>query len=218
MKISEVMARQEEKKLGGKSHEDRPRTPVDKRALKVIRTRETPNPNALQFVLNTQILERGNHSYSSLEDCGDDAMAKAVFELGSVRNVYIMKNFVTVTKSEQTGWVPFKNQIWETIDQKVKIYKSDEGEAEPEIDVRNFQTLPEEKKLQAVEMVLNRSIRSQLAQDGGGVDLKGIKGNDVLIHYQGACESCPSSLTGTLKTIESLIKQQLDPALAVKSV
>jgi len=218
MKISEVMARQEEKKLGGKTHEDRPRTPVDNRAVKVIRTRETPNPNALQFVLNAQVLDRGNLSYSSLEECGDDAMAKAVFELGSVRNVYIMKNFVTVTKEEAVGWVPFKNQIWEIIDQKVTPYKSDEAEAAPEIDVKDFKSLPEDEKLKAVEMVLNRSIRSQLAQDGGGVDLKGLEGNDVLIHYQGACESCPSSLTGTLKHIESLIKQQLDPALVVKSV
>ena len=57
MKISEILARQAEQKNSGKPLEDRPRKPVDKKALKVIRTRETPNPKALQFVLNTQILE-----------------------------------------------------------------------------------------------------------------------------------------------------------------
>ncbi len=58
MKISEVIARKSEVAMGGKAPEDRPRKPVAQRALKVIRTRETPNPNALQFVLNTQVLEK----------------------------------------------------------------------------------------------------------------------------------------------------------------
>ena len=53
MKISEVLGRKAEQKHAGKPLEDRPRKPVDKKALKVIRTRETPNPKALQFVLNT---------------------------------------------------------------------------------------------------------------------------------------------------------------------
>ena len=51
-----------------------------------------------------------------------------------------------------------------------------------------------------------------------GVDLKGLEGNEVQIHYQGACGDCPSSLTGTLQHIDRLIKQQLDADLTVKSV
>ena len=88
----------------------------------------------------------------------------------------------------------------------------------PQIDVTNFLALPQDKKLQAIEMILNRSIRSQLAQDGGGVDLMGLDDNEVKIHYQGACGSCPTSTTGTLQHIEKLIKQQLDRSLVVKSV
>ena len=72
MKISEVIARQTEVAMGGKAPEDRPRKPVAPRALKVIRTRETPNPNALQFVLNTQVLEKGKRSYASKEECKEE--------------------------------------------------------------------------------------------------------------------------------------------------
>jgi Fe-S cluster biogenesis protein NfuA len=50
------------------------------------------------------------------------------------------------------------------------------------------------------------------------VDLKGLEGNEVQIHYQGACGDSPSSLTGTLQNIERLIKQQLYGDLTVKSV
>ncbi len=217
MKISEVLAKQTEKKMGGKAPEDRPLKPVDNKTIKVIRTRETPNPNALQFVLNTQILEKGKRSYSSTDEAKGDDLANALFEMDGVKNVYIMQNFVTVTKEERQGWNPLKNKIWKTIDENVSIYKSDNEES-IQIDVSDFHGLPHDKKLQAIEMILNRSIRFQLAQDGGGVDLMGLEGNEVQIHYQGACGDCPSSTTGTLQHIEKLIKQQLDSDLTVKSV
>ena len=217
MKISEVLARQAEQKHAGKPLEDRPRNPVDKKALKVIRTRETPNPKALQFVLNAEILENGYRSFTEMESAAGDALATTLLELDEVTSVYIMKNFVTVTVSTEAGWHHLKAPVWDAIDAHVHVYPS-EGPKKIDIDVTDFNALPQEKKLAAIEMVLDRSIRYQLSQDGGGVDLKGLVGNEVQIHYQGACGDCPSSETGTLQHIERLIKQQLDGDLTVKSV
>ena len=218
MKISEILARQAEQKNAGKPPEDRPRKPVDKKALKVIRTRETPNPKALQFVLNTQILENGYRSFTSKADSAGDALATALLDHNEIASVYIMKNFVTVTMGNEADWHHLKTPVWGTIDEKVHVYPSESTEKKIDIDVSDFHALPHEKKLAAIEMVLDRSIRFQLSQDGGGVDLKGLEGNEVQIHYQGACGDCPSSLTGTLQHIERLIKQQLDGDLTVKSV
>jgi len=218
MKISEILARQAEQKNAGKPPEDRPRKPVDKKALKVIRTRETPNPKALQFVLNTQILENGYRSFTSEIDSVGDAMATALLKHEEIKSIYVMKNFVTITVGNEADWHHLKTSIWETIDEKVHVYPSEITEKKLDIDVSDFHALPQEKKLEAIEMVLDRSIRFQLSQDGGGVDLKGLEGNEVQIHYQGACGDCPSSLTGTLQHIDRLIKQQLDADLTVKSV
>jgi Fe-S cluster biogenesis protein NfuA len=38
------------------------------------------------------------------------------------------------------------------------------------------------------------------------------------IRYQGACGSCPSSLTGTLMAIENMLKTEVDPELEVVPV
>ncbi len=217
MKISEVLARKAEQKHAGKPLEDRPRKPVDNKVLKVIRTRETPNPKALQFVLNAEILEYGYRSYTAQEDSAEDSLATALLEHGEVKSVYIMKNFVTVTMGTEADWHHLKTPVWNTIDEKVHVYPSESGE-KLDIDVSDFHALSQDKKLAAIEMVLERSIRFQLSQDGGGVDLKGLQGNEVQIHYQGACGDCPSSETGTLQHIERLIKQQLDSDLTVKSV
>jgi len=218
VKISEILARQAEQKHAGKPLEDRPRNPVDKKVLKVIRTRETPNPKALQFVLNTQILENGYRSFTSPVDSVGDAMATALLEHKEITSIYVMKNFVTITVGNEADWHHLKTPVWNTIDEKVHVYPSESDEKKIDIDVSDFHALPQEKKLAAIEMVLDRSIRFQLSQDGGGVDMKGLEGNEVQIHYQGACGDCPSSLTGTLQHIERLIKQQLDSDLTVKSV
>ena len=220
MKISEVLAIQAKlnEKTAAKSKPKPKSKPNLKKALKVVRTRETPNPNAWQFVINAVILDHGNASFTSKEEAKDDKMAAALFEKPGVINIYVMQNFITVPKDDKTSWVPLKDRVWKTIDDTVTIYQSEEKIQLSEVDVVNFQKLDNDKKLQGIEMVLNRSIRTNLAKDGGGVELKGIEGNEVSIHYQGACGSCPTSTSGTLKYIQGQLREQLHPDLTVKSV
>ena len=220
MKISEVLAIQEKlKEKAAPAKKTKPKArPSTKKALKVVRTKETPNPNALQFVINAVLLDNGNISFASKKEAESDKMATALFERSGVLSVFVMDNFVTVTKDEKTSWVPLKDRVWKTIEETVTLYQAEGKVQLNEVDVVNFANLSNEKKLQGIEMVLNRSIRTNLAQDGGGVELKGIEGNEVSIHYQGACGSCPTSTSGTLKYIEAQIRQQLHPKLTVKSV
>ncbi len=220
MKISEVLAIQAKlnEKTTAKPKPKPKAQPNLKKALKVVRTRETPNPNALQFVINAVILDHGNVSFSNKQEAKDDKMAAALFEKPGVINVYVMENFITVTKDDKTSWVPLKDRVWKTIDDTVTVYQSEEKIQLSEVDVVNFAKLDNDKKLQGIEMVLNRSIRTNLAKDGGGVELKGIEGNEVSIHYQGACGSCPTSTSGTLKYIQGQLREQLHPELTVKSV
>jgi len=220
VKISEVLAIQEKlKEKAAPAKKTKPKArPSTKKALKVVRTKETPNPNALQFVINAVLLDNGNISFASKKEAENDKMATALFERSGVMSVFVMDNFVTVTKDEETSWVPLKDRVWKTIEDTVSLYQAEEKVQLSEVDVINFAELSNEKKLQGIEMVLNRSIRTNLAQDGGGVELKGIEGNEVSIHYQGACGSCPTSTSGTLQYIQTQIRQQLHPKLTVKSV
>ncbi len=220
MKISEVLAIQAKvnEKTSAKSKPKPKAKPNLKKALKVVRTRETPNPNALQFVVNAVVLDNGNVSFANKEEAKDDKMAVALFEKPGIINVYVMENFITVTKDDKTSWVPLKDRIWKTIDDTVTVYQSEKKVQLSGVDVVNFAKLDNEKKLQGIEMVLDRSIRTNLAKDGGGVELKGIEGNEVSIHYQGACGSCPTSTSGTLKYIQGQLREQLHPELTVKPV
>jgi NFU1 iron-sulfur cluster scaffold homolog, mitochondrial len=220
VKISEVLAIQAKvnEKTAAKAKPKPKAKPNLKKALKVVRTRETPNPNALQFVINAVILDNGNISFGNKEEAKDDKMAAALFEKPGIINVYVMENFITVTKDDKTSWVPLKDRVWKSIDDTVAVYQSEKKVQLSGVDVVNFAKLDNEKKLQGIEMVLDRSIRTNLAKDGGGVELKGIEGNEVSIHYQGACGSCPTSTSGTLKYIQGQLREQLHPELTVKPV
>jgi Fe-S cluster biogenesis protein NfuA len=220
VKISEVLAIQAKvnEKTAAKTKPKPKAKPNLKKALKVLRTRDTPNPNALQFVINAAILDNGNVSFANKEEAKDDKMAAALFEKPGILNVYVMENFITVTKDGKTSWVPLKDRVWKSIDDTVTVYQSEKKVQLSGVDVVNFAKLDNEKKLQGIEMVLDRSIRTNLAKDGGGVELKGIEGNEVSIHYQGACGSCPTSTSGTLKYIQGQLREQLHPELTVKPV
>jgi Fe-S cluster biogenesis protein NfuA len=53
-----------------------------------------------------------------------------------------------------------------------------------------------------------------LQGDGGDVYVLSLEGNKLTVHYQGACGSCPSSLSGTLAGIENLL-QTIEPEIVV---
>ena len=126
-------------------------------------------------------------------------------------------SYRAVTKKESADRNPLKDQVWKVIDNNVTLYQSNKA-AKIEVDILKFSSMSDEEKINAIEMVLNRSIRTNLAQDGGGVEVKGIEGNNVKIHYQGACGSCPTSTTGTLQYIQTQLKQQLHQDLTVQSI
>jgi Fe-S cluster biogenesis protein NfuA len=58
-------------------------------------------------------------------------------------------------------------------------------------------------------------VRPALAGDGGGLQVLGVEGKTVLIRYEGACGSCPSSTAGTLMAIQNLLQSEVDDELVV---
>ena len=67
------------------------------------------------------------------------------------------------------------------------------------------------EKYEAVEKLFDELIRPALMSDGGDLELDLVKGHDVVISFQGACGSCPSSAGGTLRGIERALRYHIDP-------
>jgi Fe-S cluster biogenesis protein NfuA len=76
----------------------------------------------------------------------------------------------------------------------------------------------DDPRLMKINDILDEKVRPALMGDGGYLEILGLKENTLSIRYQGACGSCPSSLTGTLMAIEGMLRQEVDPDLEVVAV
>ena len=83
------------------------------------------------------------------------------------------------------------------------------------IDREAFPHLPNDEKELIIGSLMDEIIRPALANDGGGLEVVKVEGDDIVIKYQGACGSCPSSTGGTLAAIEKALKGYCDPNLEV---
>jgi Fe-S cluster biogenesis protein NfuA len=78
--------------------------------------------------------------------------------------------------------------------------------------------MSDDPRLMRINEILDEKVRPALMGDGGYLEVLGLKEHTLSIRYQGACGSCPSSLTGTLMAIEGMLKQEIDPDLEVIAV
>jgi Fe-S cluster biogenesis protein NfuA len=77
--------------------------------------------------------------------------------------------------------------------------------------------LNDDDKIKIINKLLDERVRPGLAGDGGGLEIISFEGNTLQISYHGACGSCPSSTTGTLRYIEGMLQDEVDPEIRVIS-
>nr|MCH9638423.1 NifU family protein [Betaproteobacteria bacterium] len=81
-------------------------------------------------------------------------------------------------------------------------------------DVLSNLTPEDQLRLEKINVLLDEEIRPYLQHDGGDLHVLGLEGDILRIHYQGACGTCPSAITGTLKGIEQMLKT-IEPDIQV---
>src|ERR1043165_8579770 len=71
---------------------------------KIADIQETPNPNAVKFILKEPVSHGTSHSFKSAETAEEDKLAKSIFEVGEVVSVFYMDKMITVEKSDEADW------------------------------------------------------------------------------------------------------------------
>ncbi len=81
-----------------------------------IRFQPTPNPNAGKFVLDREIVAGDRpRSYASRAEAADDPLAAALLDLEGVASVFMVEDFVTVTKEPAADWGELIPRVEEAI-------------------------------------------------------------------------------------------------------
>src|SRR5258705_1011095 len=71
---------------------------------KISDIEETPNPNAVKFILREAVSNGTVHQYGAVEQAENDPLAKALFDVGHVVSVFYMDRMITVEKDDEGDW------------------------------------------------------------------------------------------------------------------
>ena len=177
----------------------------------LIKVQATPNPNAWKYILNRPVLNEGKATYSNKEEAKHNTLAAALFDLEGVRQVHYFQNFITVTFMFDIDPEEMHSPVISIIQTRIAVHNPN-------------QTVQDEKKIarknlslemQQIEEILDRTVRPGLQGDGGDISVVKYEDNKVHVYYEGACGTCPSSTTGTLMAIESILRDQFNPQIEV---
>jgi NFU1 iron-sulfur cluster scaffold homolog, mitochondrial len=189
---------------------------------KITDIQETPNPNAVKFILKEPVSNGTAHSFDSPEAAEDDQLAKALFEFDNVRSVFYMDRMITVEKAEEGDWDEMLAQLAVPIRAAESTIATASAAAATAavaaVGGAVAAALSDDPTLTRINEILDEKVRPALAGDGGWLEVLGLKEHTLSIRYQGACGSCPSSLSGTLMAIEGMLREEIDPELEVVAV
>tara|TARA_R110002051_G_scaffold10175_6_gene38762 strand:+ start:7911 stop:8813 length:903 start_codon:yes stop_codon:yes gene_type:complete len=175
----------------------------------------TPNPSTLKFVANKKLVT-APFEFKSLDDTAHAPLAKALFHLPFVKEVFMDENYISIQKYEMVEWDDVVTEAREFIRTYIQDGKEvvtaeqlqtpKQVEAVAEASFENLDDISKE-----IVNIIEEYIKPAVASDGGNIVFKHYdeKTQNVSVILQGACSGCPSS-TFTLKNgIENMLKQML---------
>lgn len=171
----------------------------------------TPNPNALKFILNVPVKNVGNSTYRSPGECGENHLALELFKVRGIDQLHFFENVIAVTKFSYEDWDSVEVNVTKVLKEEMPSHNPDYNDPNPEAERRSNLT-PE---LQRIEAILDKTIRPGLQGDGGDIQALTYQDNILMVKYQGACGTCPSSTSGTLEAIKAILRDEVNPEIEV---
>jgi Fe-S cluster biogenesis protein NfuA len=181
---------------------------------KIAEIEPTPNPNAMKFILREPLSWGIAHSYENAEQAKGDPLANALFALTHVTNVFYVDRWLTVTQDGAVDWEDLAREV--AVPLRAAPAAVDQSAAAVFAARESFEhlTAADQQRLDDINLVLDQQIRPYLQSDGGDLHVLSLVGNQLVVHYQGACGTCPSSISGTLSSIQNQLRT-LEPDLEV---
>ena len=83
-----------------------------------IRFQHTPNPNAGKFTADRRVVEgRDSRSFYNAAQAAGDPLAAKLFEIEGVASLFMVEDFVTVTKDANAAWETLTPRVTAVLEQ-----------------------------------------------------------------------------------------------------
>lgn len=166
----------------------------------------TPNPETLKFVFNRMILPDQTADFPTAANTQNSPLAKNLFEFNFVNGVFIMNNFVTITRTPGAEWE-------EIVPIMKEFLKSYVAAGEPIV----LDTTPETVKdfgsdnliVAQIKEILDTYIKPAVEVDGGLISFRDYENGIVTVELRGSCSGCPSSTVTLKRGIEGMLTRMV---------
>lgn len=91
-----------------------PPEPVKRPA--VVYIEETPNPDARKFVVDCTVVDKGSKIFNTADSAASDPLASSLYGLGGIRTVFMVRDFVTITREPSSDWRTLEHQVQELLE------------------------------------------------------------------------------------------------------
>lgn len=176
-----------------------------------IYTEMTPNPETLKFVANKLLYPGKSIDFQDEAAAKPSPLATELFSFPFIKGVFIMANFVTLTKTPDTDW----NDIIPTIRTFLKDYLEENRPVinEDEVPVKagggNIISADDTDVVQRIKALLEDHVKPAVEMDGGAIQFKNYDSGVVTVMLQGSCSGCPSSMITLKAGIEGMMKRMI---------
>ena len=179
----------------------------------------TPNPKVMKFVANRAIIQGDSVEFMNIDEAKNSPLAMKLFHFPFVREVFIAKNFVSLTKYDAMEWedvvMEVREFIREYLAEGAVVVHEIEGVQENEIFEESTEKVASinQQELGEVETrivaILDEFVKPAVESDGGNIRFMSYEEGVVSVLLQGACSGCPSSTVTLKQGIENLLKKML---------
>ena len=180
-----------------------------------IYAESTPNPSVMKYVANKLIVP-ALFEFKNIDEAKDAPLAKELFLMPFVKEVFMDQNYISVTKYDVAEWEEINNELREKIrlflmsgQESVGANTVQKEKEKAPTTLLHTDNLDDTSK-QIVD-ILEEYVKPAVAADGGNIAFEKFDADTKAVHVvlQGACSGCPSS-TFTLKNgIETMMREML---------
>jgi NFU1 iron-sulfur cluster scaffold homolog, mitochondrial len=178
-----------------------------------IYTEMTPNPETMKFVANKLLYPGKSIDIPDEKAAKPSPLAQELFSFPFIKSVFIASNFVTLTKTSDTGdWqdvIPAVKQFLKEYLEEGKAVVNEEFIATMKVESTNEVSADDDDVVKRIKELLENYVKPAVEMDGGAIQYKNYDGGKVTLIMQGSCSGCPSSMITLKAGIEGMMKRMI---------
>lgn len=178
-----------------------------------IYTEMTPNPETMKFVANKLLYPGKSIDFPDEASAAPSPLAQELFTFPFIRSVFIASNFITLTKTPDTGdWqdvIPTIKQFLKEYLEEGKVVINEEAVVSLKSEGSNAISEDDDDVVKRIKELLENYVKPAVEMDGGAIQFKSYENGKVNLMLQGSCSGCPSSMITLKSGIEGMMKRMI---------